>query len=236
MIQFYIPDISNATTLPEAESGHCVRVLRMSVGDEIVCVDGNGGRYQCRITEAHPKHCAVEILSKQDIAPHWGVNITLCFAPTKNMDRIEWMAEKCTEIGVDRLIPVKCAHSERKELKTERLNKILVSAMKQSLKATLPRLDELQPLNEVLTSDFKGEKFICYCAEDIPRKDFAKEYQPGKDVVVLIGPEGDFSPEEVRIALENGWQAVTLGESRLRTETAGTVAVAEIHTINRLNR
>lgn len=235
MIQFYIPDIESTSTLPETESGHCVRVLRMNVGDNIICVDGKGGRYVCRITEAHPKHCGIEILSKEEIPNHWGADITLCFAPTKNLDRIEWMAEKCTEMGVNTFIPVKCTRSERKELKTPRLERIIVSAMKQSLKATMPVLEEMKPLEQVLRMPFKGQKFICYCSSETDRKEFAKEYIPGSDVAILIGPEGDFSPEEVKMAIKEGWVPAVMGGSRLRTETAGMVAVSEIHTINQLN-
>lgn len=235
MIQFYIPDIENTSILPETESGHCIRVLRMSVGDEIVCVDGKGCRYICSITDAHPKHCAVKILSKEEIPNHWGASISLCFAPTKNMDRIEWMVEKCTEMGINAFYPVKCNHSERKELKTPRLEKIIVSAMKQSLKATLPLLTEMHPLEQILSMPFSGQKFICYCSSETERKELAKEYIPGSDIAILIGPEGDFSPEEIQLALRHGWTPAVMGNSRLRTETAGVVAVSEIHTINQLN-
>lgn len=239
MIQFYIEDISGMSELPEAESAHCVRVLRMGNGDEITCVDGKGCRYRCRITDANPKRCGIEVLECESVPSHWGVGITLCFAPTKNMDRIEWMVEKCTEMGIDRLVPVDCRHSERRVLKTERLRKILVSAMKQSLKATLPELTELTPVTRVLTdlrdmsgAPFRGRKFICYCSEAVCRKEFAREYKAGEDVAILIGPEGDFSPEEVELAISHGWIPVTLGQSRLRTETAALVAVADVHCIN----
>ncbi|MCM1318932.1 MAG: 16S rRNA (uracil(1498)-N(3))-methyltransferase [Muribaculaceae bacterium] len=227
------------TTLPEVESGHCVRVLRMKRGDEIVCVDGKGHRYHCRITDAHPKHCGIEVVSREDVPSPWNVNIILCFAPTKNMDRVEWMAEKCTEMGIDRFIPVECRYSERRVLKTDRLNKILVSAMKQSLKATLPMLDELTPVEQVLTNlqgasgkKFMGKKFICYCAETVERREFAQEYVAGEDVAILIGPEGDFSEKEVQTALANGWIPVSLGKSRLRAETAAMVAIADVHCLN----
>lgn len=239
MIQFYIQDISQMTTLPEAESGHCVRVLRMKRGDEIYCVDGRGKRYLCRITESHAKHCGVEIVSCEELTPQWGVSITLCFAPTKNLDRVEWMAEKCTEMGINRFIPVECQYSERRVLKTDRLRKILVSAMKQSLKATLPELDELTSVEKVLTGltgadgkPFSGQKFICYCADTVERYELAAEYITGSDVAILIGPEGDFSEREVQTALSNGWIPVSLGNSRLRAETAGMVAVADIHCLN----
>lgn len=234
MIQFYVPDIAESLTLPETESGHCVRVLRKGVGDCIYCVDGCGTRYTCVITEAHQKHVRVRIQEARQAGNHWPCEITLIFAPTKNMDRMEWMTEKCTEIGVNRLIPVRCSHSERKEIKTARLEKILVSAMKQSLKGVLPDLREMTPVEDVLKTGFDGQKFICYCSDEVERRLLMKEYIPGGNVMILIGPEGDFSPEEVRLAIDCGWIPVSLGESRLRTETAGVVAVSAIHTINQL--
>ncbi|MCM1005751.1 MAG: 16S rRNA (uracil(1498)-N(3))-methyltransferase [Prevotella sp.] len=244
MIQFYLPEISmHMTELPETESGHCVRVLRMKCGDEIVCVDGKGTRYKCKIVDAHPKHCGIEVVESELDTTHWGCRITLCFAPTKNMDRVEWMAEKCTELGIDRFIPVECRFSERRVLKTDRLNKILISAMKQSLKSTLPMLDELTPVQNVLvnlTNDngtpFTGKKFIAYCADTVERHEFVKEYAAGEDVAILIGPEGDFSPQEVQTAFDNGWIPVSLGASRLRAETAAVVAIADVHCINQLNQ
>lgn len=242
MIQFYIQDISAVSVLPEVESGHCVRVLRMCQGDEIYCVDGKGHRYRCRITDAHPKHCCVEVIGKEDIPTHWGVNITLCFAPTKNMDRMEWMVEKCTEMGVDRFVPVDCRNSERHVFKTERIRKIIVSAMKQSLKATLPDINELTPLKTVLSNltnsegqPWQGGKYICYCSDEVERLEFVKEYSAGKDVAILIGPEGDFTEQEVAFAIQNGWKPVSLGKSRLRTETAAMTAVSNVHCINQIN-
>ena len=227
------------TTLPEAESGHCVRVLRMKTGDEIMCVDGLGHRYRCLITEANSKHCGIKLIEKEDVPTHWEVNITLCFAPTKHIDRMEWMTEKCTEMGIDRLIPVECCHSERRVLKTERLQKILVSAMKQSLKATLPKLDELTSVEKIITGltyldgqQWNGRKFICYCSDNIERHELSQEYKPGEDIAILIGPEGDFSPREVELAIQHGWMPVSLGQSRLRAETAAITAVAYAHCIN----
>ena len=235
MHRFYCPDIADTLTLGEEDSKHCVRVLRMGEGDTIEVVDGNGTLYSCRITMAHPKRCAIELLDKQDQPPHWGHRIVLGIAPTKNMDRMEWLAEKCVEMGVDRIIPLRCHNSERTVLKTERLRKIMVSAMKQSLKATLPQLDELTPLEQVLAEPFDGIRCIAYCDEMLPREQrrtLADVYRPGQNVMVLIGPEGDFSPEEVTAATAAGFEPVTLGESRLRTETAGMMAVAFIHALN----
>ena len=235
MHRFYCPDITNTLTLGEEDSRHCVKVLRMVEGDTIEVVDGNRNLYTCRITMAHPKRCAIEVLDKQEQSPHWGHQIVLGVAPTKNLDRMEWLVEKCVEMGVDRIVPLRCHNSERTVLKTERLKKIMVSAMKQSLKATLPRLDEMTPVEKVIAEDFDGIRCIAYCDEQLPRDErhtLTDTYKSGQDVLVLIGPEGDFSPEEVRQACAACFVPVTLGESRLRTETAGMMAIAAIHTID----
>ena len=235
MHRFYCPDIADTLTLGEEDSKHCVKVLRMGEGDTIEVVDGNGTLYTCRITMAHPKRCAVEVTERMQQPPHWGHRIVLGIAPTKNLDRIEWLVEKCVEMGVDRIIPLRCHNSERTVLKTERLKKIMVSAMKQSLKATLPLLDEMTPVAQVLAEPFEGTRCIAYCDEQLPRGQrltLTGVYRPGQDVMVLIGPEGDFSPEEVQAARDAGFMPVTLGESRLRTETAGMMAVAAIHTLD----
>ncbi len=235
MHRFYCPDIATTLTLGEEDSKHCVKVLRMAEGDTIEVVDGNGNLYACRITMAHPKRCAVEVLESSHQPPHWGCRIVLGIAPTKNLDRMEWLVEKCVEMGVDRIIPLRCHNSERTVVKTERLKKIMVSAMKQSLKATLPQLDEMTPVEKVIAEPFDGVRCIAYCDMLLPREQrqtIATAYQPGRDVLLLIGPEGDFSPEEVQASREAGFVPVTLGESRLRTETAGLMAVAAIHTLS----
>ena len=235
MHRFYCPDIADTLTLGEEDSKHCVKVLRMGEGDTIEVVDGKGNLYTCRITMAHPKRSAIEVQDKQFHPPHWGHEIVLGVAPTKNLDRIEWLVEKCVEMGVDRIIPLRCHNSERTVLKTERLKKIMVSAMKQSLKATLPQLDEMTLLGQVIAQSGNGTRCIAYCDELLPRQErhtLADVYKPGGDVMVLIGPEGDFSPEEVQAARDAGFLPVTLGESRLRTETAGMMAVAAIHALD----
>ena len=234
MHRFYCPDIADTLMLGEEDSKHCVKVLRMGEGDTIEVVDGNGNLYTCRITMAHPKRCAVEVKESQHQPPHWGCRIVRGVAPTKNLDRMEWLVEKCVELGIDRIIPLRCHNSERTVLKTERLRKIMVSAMKQSLKATLPQLDEMTPVEHVLAEPFDGVRCIAYCDEMLPRdqrQTVADAYQAGRDVMVLIGPEGDFSPEEVQAAKTAGFVPVTLGESRLRTETAGMMSVAWIHAL-----
>ena len=235
MHRFYAPDIAETLTLPEVESGHCVRVLRLQAGDEIMVVDGKGNCHMCRIVLAHHKRCAVEIVSSERVDNHWGHKIVVAIAPTKNLDRVEWMVEKCTEMGIDRIIPLRCRYSERKELKTERIEKILVSAMKQSLKSVLPALDEMTPIADVIKMPFEGKKYIAYCDKSIPRRLFAKEYDSDADALIMIGPEGDFSPEEIEQALAAGFVPISLGDSRLRTESAAVMACAMCHTIKQMN-
>lgn len=235
MPRFYCPDIATSLTLTEEESRHCVKVLRLSEENEIEVVDGRGNLYHCRITMTHPKRCAVEIIEKEVSPPHWGHQITVAIAPTKHLDRMEWMVEKCVEMGVDRIIPLRCHNSERTELKTERLRKIMVSAMKQSLKSTLPQLDEMTSFSQLMGQPFEGIRLIAYCDQELPReerKSLAQCYRCGNDVIVLIGPEGDFSPEEVVTATGAGYCPITLGQSRLRTETAAVMACAAIHTLD----
>lgn len=235
MHRFYAPLIASSLTLPEDESRHCVKVLRMAEGDLIEVVDGAGTLYTCRIALAHAKRCAVEVVSSQSVPPHWGHKVVIGISPTKSVDRIEWMAEKCTEMGVDRIVPLLCRNSERRVLKTERVQKILVAAMKQSLKAQLPRLDEMTPLDQLIAEPFDGDRFIAYIDPSLPREkrvNLAQAYHPGRDTMVLIGPEGDFDPAEVQAALAAGFVPVSLGESRLRTETAATFACALCHALD----
>ena len=232
MHRFYAPDITETLLLPEAESAHAVRVLRLAEGDEVEVVDGRGNLYECRISLAHSKKCGVEIVRHIAVPNHWHGTITVAVAPTKNLDRMEWMAEKATEMGIDRITPLLCRHSERKELKTERLRKILVSAMKQSLKAAMPQLDEMTAIARVIADEsLPPQRYIAYCDEATERRQFEACYRPGEDVVVMIGPEGDFSPEEVKLAIEHGFVPVTFGNSRLRTETAALYAVAAAHAL-----
>ncbi len=233
MIIFYCENIQSCPELSEEDSGHAVRVLRHVEGDQITVVDGQGSFYRCAITAAHPKHCGLQILSVEG-EKHWPYGVELAVAPTKNLDRMEWWLEKATEMGLDRFIPLKCRFSERKELKTERMRKIAVSAMKQSLKATLPVIEEMTDIKSFLKEPFEGQKFIAHCMDDQPRKLLSHEVIPGMAVRVLIGPEGDFSPEEVQLALENGYVPVSLGDQRLRTETAALASVHTIHVINEL--
>lgn len=232
MIQFYAPDILTTGMLTESDSAHAVRVLRLAEGAKLQVVDGLGNSYQCRLVAAHPKRAAVEIEQATQLTPTWCGNITLAVAPTKHLDRMEWMVEKMTEMGINRIVPVLCQRSERKELKTERLVKTAISAMKQSLKARLPIIDPLTPLSAFLKGlPAQAHKYVAYCDASTPRRELAQLYCPGSDSVILIGPEGDFSPQEIESALQTGFQAVTLGQERLRTETAAIYGCALCHAI-----
>lgn len=220
---FYAPDILSTLELPQEEAQHAVRVLRLKEGEQITITDGKGHFYPSEISAATPKHCMVSILEEQCQEPLWSQRLEIAVAPTKNMDRMEWLAEKATEIGLDSLTFLDCAFSERRVLKTERIEKILISAMKQSLKARLPKVEGMVRFKDFVQRDFKGQKFICHCYKE-EKRELKDLVDPTKDAVVLIGPEGDFSEEEVRLALEMGFEPVSLGPSRLRTETAALVA------------
>lgn len=229
---FYTPDILRNPELPEEEAQHCTRVLRLGVGDNITLTDGKGNFYKAEITVANSKRCLVAITETIHQNPLWPCHLHIAVAPTKNMDRNEWFAEKATEIGIDELTFLNCRFSERKVIKTERIEKILISAIKQSLKARLPKLNEMMDFTKFIAQDFKGQKFIAHCYEG--EKPLLKDVlTPGKDAVVLIGPEGDFSEEEVKAAIERGFTPISLGKSRLRTETAALVAC---HTMNLMNQ
>lgn len=230
---FYSPDIAHNRQLPEQESQHCTRVLRMKEGDKLTVTDGKGSFYRCTLVQPHPKRSIVHIDEQIDAPKSWNFNLHIAFAPTKNMDRNEWFLEKATEIGADRFTPLLCRFSERKEIKTERLEKIVVSAMKQSQQAVLPKLDEMTPFDAFITQSFDGQKYIAHCYEE-EKTPLAQHYKKGENALILIGPEGDFSEEEVNKAIANGFIPVSLGENRLRTETACLVAAHTIHVINQL--
>lgn len=236
MIQFYAPDILTNPLLPESDSQHCIRVLRKQVGDIIEVIDGRGHRLQCRIVDAHSKHTLVEVVDSRAIEQPWVGEITIAVAPTKHLDRMEWLVEKLVEIGINRFVPLLCAHSERKEIKRERIEKIAISAMKQSLKATMPRIDEMTPLKTFVkeVSSSQSDLYVAYCDSEIPRRLLAKELRAGNDVVILIGPEGDFSPQEIRDAIASGFKPISLGDCRLRTETAALAACQTVHVVNQL--
>ena len=225
MIQFYSPNIAEELVLPESDSRHAVRVLRMKEGDELQVIDGKGNVYTCRLVDAHSKHAGVEILDSYPQPLPWSQQLAVAVAPTKHLDRMEWLVEKMTEIGVNRIIPLLTDRSGRREIKVERLEKIAVAAMKQSLKATRP---VIEPMPD-------SQKFVAYCDPEIPRVNLARSYQPGLDTLILIGPEGDFTPAEIRATLDAGFKPVTLGDNRLRTETAALFALSTCHVIDQLN-
>lgn len=230
---FYAPDITPPQyTLPEEESGHCMKVLRLGRGDEISLTDGRGTLYKAVIEEPHPKRCGVRVTETIREYGKRGYEVTMAVAPTKNTERYEWFLEKATETGVDRVIPVECRHSERRILKRERGERIVTSAVKQSLKAYHPQLDELTPVSEVIGRMFAGKKLIAHCSEGSERRFIGDVVERGDHVLVLIGPEGDFSADEIELARKNGFIEISLGESRLRTETAALAAVTMLSFIN----
>lgn len=232
---FYTPDISphdKVYVLNEEESKHAIRVLRLAEGHAVYLVDGKGGQYRGIITHAHPKRTAITI---EDFKPDYekrNYYLHIAVAPTKNIDRIEWFLEKATEVGIDEITPIICEHSERKEVKPERLNKVMVAAMKQSLKAYLPKLNETVKLTDFLKKDGEPQKFIAHCA-DGEKRYLTDGIKVAGRYVILIGPEGDFSVPEIRLAVEAGYMPITLGSSRLRTETAALVACLEAAIGNR---
>jgi 16S rRNA (uracil1498-N3)-methyltransferase len=232
MTLFYVPNLASEHVLPEEESLHAVKVLRLKVGDELVVVDGVGGYHIAKITLPHPKRCAFELIESQFEFGKRDYKLHIAIAPTKNMDRLEWFVEKATEIGIDEITPIICRFSERKMVKAERLEKIIVSAAKQSVKAYFPKLNPQCTFDELIKNHQATQKFIahCYDSEKIQLK---TEIIPTKDILVLIGPEGDFSKDEVEKAIKSGYLPVSLGESRLRTETAGVVAC---HTVSLMNQ
>lgn len=220
---FYTPDIQTRAELPEEEAAHAVRVLRLQTGDEVTLTDGKGNFYRAEIGTTTNKRCLLNIVETLPQEAMWSGHLHLAMAPTKNMDRTEWLAEKATEIGFNELTFLNCRFSERKVIKTERIAKILVSAIKQSLKARLPQLNEMTDFNKFITQPFGGQKFIAHCYEG--EKPLLKDViRKGEDSLVLIGPEGDFSEEEVKKAIDSGFVPISLGKSRLRTETAALVA------------
>jgi len=225
---FYVPGAAQQNELPPDEAMHATRVLRLKEGDEIFLMDGEGSFFKAQITVAATHHCYYEILEQQPQQPQWEGRLHLVIAPTKMMERMEWLVEKATEVGVDEISFLDCAFSERKIVKLPRLDKIVVSAVKQSHKAWKPVLNDMETFKAFMETPRPGRKYIAHCYEEVPRVNLFNELRKPseeKDVTVLIGPEGDFSIDEVKLAVANGYQSVDLGKSRLRTETAGLAAV-----------
>lgn len=218
-------------TLPAEESKHCTRVLRMGIGDEMLLTSGDGVMCRARVCTPDDKACQVEIIERIEDYCRRPFHLHLAVAPTKNTARLEWFVEKAVEIGIDRITPVICDHSERSIQKTERLEKIALSAMKQSLKASKPLIDDPVKLIDFLNEPFNGQRFVCYCSGN-ERHTLHQLYTPGSDALVLIGPEGDFNNREISAALAGGFLPVTLGSCRLRTETAALYATTALNFMN----
>lgn len=228
---FYAPDIALNHFLPEEEAGHALRVLRLQVGDEVLVADGKGNFYKTQISSIHGKKCELNIQEVFQQTPLWNSKLHIAIAPTKNMDRMEWFVEKATEIGIDAITCLQSRYSERKDIKISRLEKIMVSAMKQSQKAYLPEITGMTPFKSFVTQPWNGKKYIAHC-EPGDKSLLKQIYLPGEDVLILIGPEGDFSTEEIELAIANDFKPISLGESRLRTETAALVACCTIRLLN----
>lgn len=225
---FYAPDAATKHELPQEEAVHALKVLRLAPGDELYLIDGKGTFYKAVVTLATQKKCLFEIQESLPQTPAWNGKIHLAIAPTKNNDRMEWLAEKATEIGFNELSFLHCRFSERTVIKTDRIDKIVVAATKQSRKAWKPAVNPITPFEKFIATPRNGAKYIAHCYDEIARTDLftlLNDTAHTQDVTVLVGPEGDFSFDEVQAALAQGYQSVSLGNSRLRTETAGLMAV-----------
>lgn len=225
---FYAPEASTSNELPNDEAMHALRVLRLKIGDELMLMDGCGNFYRAEVTLAHTKHCLYEVKETLPQERQWKGHLHLAIAPTKMMERMEWMIEKAVEIGVDEISFLNCQFSERRLVKIPRVEKIAISAMKQSHKAWNTQLNDVRMFKDFISQSREERKFIAHCYDEIPRTylyDELRKPSDTEDATVLIGPEGDFSFSEVQEAIANGYQSVHLGKSRLRTETAGLSAV-----------
>jgi 16S rRNA (uracil1498-N3)-methyltransferase len=219
----------------EEESKHAIRVLRLQKSEIVQLVDGKGNLFTAEITDDHPKRCIVQVKSVVKEFGKRGFHLHMAVAPTKSMDRTEWFLEKATEVGLEAFTPLSCEHSERTMIKTDRLHKITISAIKQSIKAYEPVINESVsfPVFIQKSAKWPGQKFIAHCNHSFPEPKLLKDsYHRGSDVVILIGPEGDFSEQEINLAIQNGFQTISLGKSRLRTETAAFAACHTIHLLN----
>jgi 16S rRNA (uracil1498-N3)-methyltransferase len=225
---FYRDNFAEIRQLDDTDSKHCIKVLRKKVDDEIWVTDGKGGLFLCRITDADPKRTGLQIVSEQHNYHEAKRRVHLAIAPTKNLDRITYLVEKATEIGVSEISFILTANSERKVVKTERIERVAVSAMKQSLKAYLPRVNEMIPVKQFLEENTAAQKFVCHLSEESKP---LTGHKIESDVCILVGPEGDFEENELQMAQKAGFHQVSLGESRLRTETAGLVGVTILNLI-----
>lgn len=224
---FYVPDAASTNELPAEEAAHASRVLRLESGDEVFLIDGTGCFFKAQLTLVTKGRCLYDIVERLPQEKTWNGRIAVAMAPTKVIDRVEWILEKATEIGIDEFSLLNCAFSERRNVKLERLDKIVVAAVKQSRKAWKPLLNDLQPFEDFVNRPRKGAKYIAHCYAEIDKKDLYGELlqlNGDEEVTILIGPEGDFSIDEVRLAMSKGYVPVSLGQSRLRTETAALAA------------
>lgn len=224
---FYVPDAASTNELPAEEAAHASRVLRLESGDEVFLIDGAGCFFKAQLTLVTKGRCLYDIVERLPQEKTWNGRIAVAMAPTKVIDRVEWTLEKATEIGIDEFSLLNCAFSERRNVKLERLDKIVVAAVKQSRKAWKPLLNDLQPFESFVKQPRKGAKYIAHCYAEIDKKDLYGELlqlNGDEEVTILIGPEGDFSIDEVRLAMNKGYVPVSLGQSRLRTETAALAA------------
>lgn len=234
---FYVPNVQENGELPEEEAMHALRVLRLKSGDEIMLTDGIGNFYKAEITVAATRKCVFKLLETIPQTPIWRGHLHLVVSPTKMMERMEWLVEKATEIGFDRISFINCDNSERRVIKVKRLEKIAVSAMKQSRKAWKPIIDEIVSFDELVAESTEGLRYIAHCYEEIKKVDLFNQLSisdKDEDVTVFIGPEGDFSLSEVKKAIDAGFVSVSLGESRLRTETAALYSVMMANLCKRL--
>jgi len=259
---FYVPEADKLTELPHDEAQHAIRVLRLKEGDTIYLMDGKGTFYKAEVTMVSSKHCAYNIMETMPQQRPWQGRLHIAMAPTKMMERTEWMAEKATEIGVDEFSFLECQFSERRNMRTDRIDKIVVAATKQSRKAWKPVVNDLQSFRSFIEQPREGLKFICHCYDEIERKDLFETLKSLEsleslesfgslkttkvptpvpvpvnvpvNITVLVGPEGDFSIDEVRLAMEHGYISTSLGSQRLRTETAALSAVMIMQLANKL--
>ena len=234
---FYAPQLREEQQLPEAEALHAIKALRTSIGDELLVTDGQGMLYETIVTAVDRRHCFVSITREQIWHKYWSGCWSVAIAPTKSVDRIEWMIEKMVEVGVDEIILLRTKHSERKHINQERLERIVQSAMKQSQKALLPSLRTDVSFANLLSEAKQPIRLIAHCREGISpeRVTIDRAFSPKQDVLIAIGPEGDFTTEELEEAIRMGFVPVTLGKSRLRTETAGLIALQWLHTLHMLS-
>ncbi len=219
--------VDNVLSIEGEEAQHALKVLRLRIGSKIVVIDGKGTYSECEINSLDKRKLVARVLQKIENYKSRPYRIHIAIAPTKNMSRFEWFLEKATEMGIDEISPILTKNSERKHIRAERLQKILISATKQSQKAFIPRLNPLQDLKSFISTAANMEKYIAYC--DYENKHLIRQLDAGKDVLVLIGPEGDFNPKEIESIIEAGYKPIGLGKERLRTETAGIVATSTIH-------